>query len=100
MPIPPTMIRSLGATAPSRPNTELGMIVGAAITALAAESVVVKNCRLEDRVTFVDIALLLLGCCGALAFFQNGDSIRLRRVRFYNRPAIGRSSKAAVLRCL
>src|SRR5438046_871257 len=33
MPIPPTMTRSLGATVPSRPSAELGMIVGAAIAA-------------------------------------------------------------------
>src|SRR5262245_23898058 len=58
MPMPPTMTRSLGATVPSRPSAELGMIVGAAIAALAAESAVFKIRRRSNRVTFFDILAL------------------------------------------
>ena len=39
--MPPTVIRSLGATAPSRPSAELGIIVGA-ITAACAPAADVR----------------------------------------------------------
>src|SRR5262245_46852512 len=58
MPIPPTTIRSLGATAPSRPNAELGMIVGA-IAAAPAESAVCKNRRLLNCPAFFAMTVLL-----------------------------------------
>ena len=45
MPMPPITIRSLGATAPSRPKAELGMIVGATTAAPAADKAVFKNRR-------------------------------------------------------
>src|SRR5690242_16613931 len=54
MPIPPTVILSLGATAPSLPSAELGMIVGA-ITAAPAESADFNNCRRLRCAFVVDI---------------------------------------------
>jgi hypothetical protein len=60
MPIPPTTILSLGATAPSRPRAELGMIVGAITAAPAAPSAVLKNRRRGSFVTFARIAALLI----------------------------------------
>src|SRR3954468_10293956 len=60
MPIPPTTTRSLGATAPSRPRAELGMIVGAMAAAPAAPSAVAKNLRRGSFVTFALIAALLI----------------------------------------
>ncbi len=57
MPMPPSTIRSLGATAPSRPKAELGMICGA-ITAAPADSAVFENRRRSRRVRFLDMFAL------------------------------------------
>ena len=60
MPMPPTTIRSLGGTAPSRPKAELGMIVGATAAAAPAESAVFKNPRRWTRCfALLDMAALL-----------------------------------------
>jgi hypothetical protein len=47
MPIPPTIMRSLGGTAPLRPNTEAGTIYGTA----ARVAVRLRNAR-RDRLDF------------------------------------------------
>src|SRR4051812_42900609 len=56
MPMPPSTIRSLGATAPSRPRAELGMMVGAITAAPAAESAVFKNRRRGTCTASLDTA--------------------------------------------
>src|SRR5262245_31959277 len=61
--MPPTTIRSLGATAPSRPMAELGMIAGAMKVAADADSVVFKNprrLRLIARLTMIDLLIVLI----------------------------------------
>ena len=64
MPMPPTTIRSLGATAPSRPKAELGMIIGASTAAEPADTADFKNCRREAGTTCFDMERLLR--CGPL----------------------------------
>src|ERR1019366_1317090 len=58
MPSPPTVTRSLGATAPSRPNAAAGTISGAAASA-PVPSAVLSASRLDRPFPFVAIDALL-----------------------------------------
>src|SRR4051812_20978759 len=67
MPIPPTTIRSLGATAPSFPKAELGMIVGVIAATPAAAAAVLRNRRRGTCTACFDMVTLLVrvGVAGA-----------------------------------
>jgi hypothetical protein len=72
MPIAPNVIFSLGATAPSRPSAEAGIIQGTAKTLLVA-SVRLINCRrLSDPSDFfvIFIELLILPSLSDLSFLK------------------------------
>jgi hypothetical protein len=56
MPMPATITRSLGGTAPSRPKTELGINIGAT----AAAPAVLMNCRRARCFDGFDMIALLL----------------------------------------
>ena len=60
MPMPPMTTRSLGATAPSRPRAELGIIIGAITAAPAAVAAVCRNRRRGTCLADFDMPELLI----------------------------------------